>query len=274
MNEFDTHEVFNQAPPFADVNLFACDPALAGGACSAKAPAGPSRRCARWARTLGRAETLDLGRQANANPPRLVNFDRSGRRIDEVEFHPSWHQLMALMIGAGVHASPWDSGQRRRAGGARGAVPAVRPGRKRRPVPGDDDVCVGAGAAPGRRHRATNGCRRSCRANTIRARCRSSQKRGALIGMGMTEKQGGTDVRANTTRAEPFDAGRGAAPLWRGGRGRLAHRRPQMVLLGAAVRRAPDPGADRRRRQRRPVVLLRAALPARRQPQRRSACSA
>src|SRR5437763_12570842 len=88
MNRFDTHEVFNQAPPFGDVNLFRCDPALREGL---------EREGGAWAfepldqlgARLGSAAVLDLGRLANEFPPRLINFDRSGQRIDELEFHPA-----------------------------------------------------------------------------------------------------------------------------------------------------------------------------------------
>ena len=96
---FDTHQVFNQAPPFADVDLFACDAVLrealrreGGGAAVATLAA--------LGRQLGQAEVLELGRLANANPPELHNFDRAGRRIDVLEFHPAWHRLMAMMIEA------------------------------------------------------------------------------------------------------------------------------------------------------------------------------
>jgi hypothetical protein len=93
MNQFDTHEVFNQAPPFAGVNLFECDPALRkalareGGGWAARPAGGLGAR-------LGRAEVLDLARLANAIP-RAWWFRPPGRRIDEVEFHPAWHELMA-----------------------------------------------------------------------------------------------------------------------------------------------------------------------------------
>src|SRR5881392_1353497 len=107
MHQFDTHEVFNQAPPFADVNLFGCDPALRE-AVAREGAAWASGALHALGATLGTAETQDLARQANANPPKLISFDRSGRRIDEVEFHPAWHRLMALLIGAGAHAAPWD----------------------------------------------------------------------------------------------------------------------------------------------------------------------
>jgi putative acyl-CoA dehydrogenase len=203
MNEFDTHEVFNQAPPFADVNLFACDPALQEALAREGAGwAEPSLR--ELGATLGRADTLDLGRQANANPPKLVNFDRTGRRIDEVEFHPSWHQLMALMIGAGVHASPWDSGQ----AGAQVARAAsfVLFGQVENGA--QCPVTMTYASVPALRQA---GAMFDAWLPKILSReydPRSlpiGQKRGALIGMGMTEKQGGTDVRANTTRADLFD---------------------------------------------------------------------
>jgi putative acyl-CoA dehydrogenase len=207
MNQFDTHEVFNQAPPFADVNLFDCDPALREAlAREGAAWAEPSLRA--LGDTLGRADILDLGRQANANPPKLVNFDRNGRRIDEVEFHPSWHRLMALMIGAGVHASPWEGGQEHGQPGAQVARAArfllfgqVENGAQ-------CPVTMTYASVPALRQA---GPRFAAWLPKILSRDydpRSlpiGQKRSALIGMGMTEKQGGTDVRANTTRAELFD---------------------------------------------------------------------
>ena len=217
MHHFDTHDVFNQAAPFADINLFACDLALQealqreGGAQAALALHALGEQ-------LGRAEVLDLGRQANANAPRLHNFDRSGRRVDEVEFHPSWHALMTLMIESGVHASPWDSGlagaQVTRAAqyllfgqvenGAQcpvtmtyACVPALRQ----------------AGALADKWLPKILARRYDPRSLPI------EQKHGALIGMGMTEKQGGTDVRANTTRAAPLAPGEGQARFGAEGEG-------------------------------------------------------
>src|SRR5437764_10229287 len=107
MNRFDTHEVFNQAAPFSDVNLFRCDPALREGL-EREGGAWASESLDRLGARLGSAAVLDLGRLANEFPPRLVNFDRSGNRIDELEFHPAWHELMGLLIGNGAHSLPWE----------------------------------------------------------------------------------------------------------------------------------------------------------------------
>jgi putative acyl-CoA dehydrogenase len=209
MNRFDTHEVFNQASPFADVNLYACDPALGealvreGGGWAAEALRALGAR-------LGRADTLDLARLANANPPRLANFDRSGRRIDEVEFHPAWHQLMEMMIGAGAHAAPWDSAQP----GAQVARAAqyllfgqVENGAQ-------CPVTMTYASVPALRQAGALADKWLPKILSREYDPRSlpvEQKRGALIGMGMTEKQGGTDVRANTTRAEPMAPGEARA---------------------------------------------------------------
>src|SRR5262249_9201840 len=103
---FDTHEVFNQPPPLAGHNLFAADAALHEGV---------AREGAGWAepelRGLGKrcgdAATIELGFQANTNPPQLKSFDRFGHRRDQVEFHPAWHALLDILCQHGVHTGPW-----------------------------------------------------------------------------------------------------------------------------------------------------------------------
>jgi putative acyl-CoA dehydrogenase len=217
MNEFDTHEVFNQASPFADVNLFDCDPALQE-ALKREGAGWALPSLSRLGAMLGAADILDLGRQANANPPKLVNFDRNGRRIDEVEFHPAWHELMALMIGAGVHASPWDSGQP----GAQVARAAqfllfgqVENGAQ-------CPVTMTYASVPALRQAGALAAEWLPKILSREYDPRSlpiGQKRGALIGMGMTEKQGGTDVRANTTRAELLDPAEAQRRFGEGGAG-------------------------------------------------------
>jgi putative acyl-CoA dehydrogenase len=203
MNPFDTHEVFNQAPPFADMNLFTCDPALQEALAREGAGWAAQDLAALGAR-LGTAEILDLARAANANGPRLVSYDRSGVRIDEVEFHPAWHRLMELMIGAGAHSAPW-AAPRAGAQVARAAQYLLF-----------GQVENGAQCPVTMTYASVPALRREERlAATWLPKILSreydprslpvAQKRGALVGMGMTEKQGGTDVRANTTRAEPID---------------------------------------------------------------------
>src|SRR4051794_33035558 len=101
-----THEVLNQPPPLQDYDPLALDQPLREGL---------RREGAGWAETgigeLGRRaasqEFLEFGRLANENPPRLKTHDRFGNRIDEVEFHPAWHELLRFSIASGVHAGPW-----------------------------------------------------------------------------------------------------------------------------------------------------------------------
>jgi putative acyl-CoA dehydrogenase len=205
MNRFDTHEVFNQAAPFGDVNLFDCDPALREGL--VREGAGwAADGLARLGQQLGSAAVLDLARLANEFAPRLVNFDRNGRRIDEVEFHPAWHELMGLLIGNGAHSLPWEAQQ---AGGqvARAAAyllfGQVENGSQ-------CPVTMTYASVPALRQNqriAEQWLPVILSRNYDPRSLPVEQKRGALVGMGMTEKQGGTDVRANTTRAVKLDPG-------------------------------------------------------------------
>ncbi|MRX09931.1 isovaleryl-CoA dehydrogenase [Pseudoduganella sp. FT25W] len=200
MQPFDTHEVRNTVAPFENINLFAADPALqealaregAGNAAASLHALGAE---------LGRAETLDLARLANRYSPTLHNFDREGHRIDEVEFHPAWHQLMSLLIGHGTHSSPWMEGN-----GAQVARAAryllfgqVENGSQ-------CPVTMTYASVPALRQAPRIAAKWLPKILSNEYDPRSlpvEQKTGALIGMGMTEKQGGSDVRANTTRAEP-----------------------------------------------------------------------
>ena len=99
-----THEVTNQSTPFVDRNLYEVDTALREGVARLGAGWADAELRSLGAR-LGSAEVMEWARLANAFPPQLRNFDRSGRRIDEIEFNPSWHEVMRLMINAGVQVA-------------------------------------------------------------------------------------------------------------------------------------------------------------------------
>ncbi|HEX8827208.1 MAG TPA: acyl-CoA dehydrogenase family protein, partial [Xanthobacteraceae bacterium] len=194
------HEVTNQPPPLEPYNLLQSDRVLREAL---------SRERAGWAesdlaalgKTLGEIETVRLGFEANRNPPLLRAFDRYGHRIDEVEFHPAWHRLMTIAVEAGLHASPWaeprpgahvaravgtymlaqvESGVYCPIAMTYGAVPALR----RTPALADEWLPRIFARHYDPRFRPAN------------------EKTGALIGMAMTENQGGSDLRTNTTRAE------------------------------------------------------------------------
>ena len=200
----ETHQVANQPPPFEDVNLFASDRALnealkreGGGAHEARVNAFGSR--------VGSAEFIKLAADAHRHVTELRAFDRYGRRIDEVEYHPAYHELMAEGIRAGISAAPWSG---TRAGHVLHAaleflLAEVEP-----------SVCCPITmtyAAPAALKHAPEIARLwlpRILAQSYDASSRpAAEKRGATIGMAMTEKQGGSDVRANTTRAERANDG-------------------------------------------------------------------
>ncbi len=195
----------NQPPSYADRNLYADDLALQE-ALAREGGAWSAADAMEWGATLGTAATLALGDIANRHPPELATHDARGERIDVVTFHPAWHEIMRLAVAAGVHCRPWVD-PRPGAQVARGAlvhlhaqvengtqcpltmtyasIPVLRHAASALPAIAADwmpkvlardydprDVAVGA-------------------------------KRAALIGMGMTERQGGSDVRSNRTRAVP-----------------------------------------------------------------------
>jgi putative acyl-CoA dehydrogenase len=198
-----THEVLNQVPPLAGHDV-AEDPALLAAA---------AREGAGWAsdelhelgRLAGLASTQEQGRLANEHPPVLRTHDRYGHRIDEVEFHPAWHWLLATAVGHGLHAAPWAS---TRPGGhvARAAKFYVW---SQAEAGHGCPVSMTYAALPALRE-APELARRFEPLLTAREYDPGLRvpeaKAGLLAGMAMTEKQGGSDVRANTTRAVPAPA--------------------------------------------------------------------
>jgi putative acyl-CoA dehydrogenase len=202
-----THEVLNQPPPLGAYDVFTADAALVE--VTTRGDAGWARdELVRLGRRAGGEEAIEWGRLANANPPVLRTHDRYGHRIDEVEFHPAYHELMRVALGHGLHASPWA---------------APRPGAH---------VARAAGFFVWSQVEAGHGCPVSMTYSAVPAlralpalasawephllstdydgRARPvAEKTGATCGMAMTEKQGGSDVRANTTRAVPESSGTG-----------------------------------------------------------------
>ena len=198
-----THEVFNQSPPFEDVDLFALDrPLKEAVAANGGAPA--EKELSEFGRHWGSAAMAERGRLSNENTPKLRTFDARGVRRDRVEFHPAYHELMARSAHAGIHNSTWTvSGKP--AGGAAEVVRAAK-------------FYIAAQVETGHLCPITM-TRASVAALAVQPDLLAKAmpviateaydpefapwwtKRGMTLGMGMTEKQGGTDVRANMTRA-------------------------------------------------------------------------
>ncbi len=208
-----TGDIDNQPPPLENHNLFTTDRALREATLRDGA-AWAESGLVRYGATLGTAEVMALGRQANQNPPRHHPFDRFGQRRDEVEFHPAWHAIMQLIIGEGLHAAPFAE-PRPGAHVARAAAYVMH-----------GQVEPGSLCPTTMTHGAISVLQRDPELAlmwlpTILSRTYDSravpvtQKSGALIGMGMTERQGGSDLRANTTRALPVD---GSGPWETGSR--------------------------------------------------------
>jgi putative acyl-CoA dehydrogenase len=201
-----THEVTNQVPPFVGSDFLVDDAALHE---AVQRWAGPddAAELAPLGRLAGSEEAQEHGRLADMNRPLLRTHDARGNRIDEVEFHPSWHWLMTQAVGAGLTAEPWT---RPPSTGAhvRRAAGFVLWSRVEAGHGCPVSMTYAAGAAL--RHDATLGGRwlPALASRSYDTRLRPvTQKTGAIAGMGMTEKQGGSDVRANTTRAVPARGG-------------------------------------------------------------------
>src|SRR6478735_7080044 len=121
---FSTHEVFNQSPPFEDIDLYAVDRPLVE-AVAANGGASAQGELSEFGRHWGSAAMAERGRIANENTPKLRTFDSRGNRRDEVEFHPSYHELMAYSAHAGIHNSTWNENGEA-AGGASEVVRGAR----------------------------------------------------------------------------------------------------------------------------------------------------
>ncbi len=200
-----THEVSNQPPPLTDYNVYEADAPLVE-AVRREGAEWAEPRIAAVGALAGSEPVRALGAQANENPPKLRTHDRFGNRVDEVEFHPAWHELLGMAVEHELHSSPWKD-----------------------PRPGAH-VARGAAFMCMSQAEAGIGCPISMTYSVIPAlrtqpelaaeweprflspgydprNTPAPYKDGALAGMGMTEKQGGTDVRANTTIARSVNGG-------------------------------------------------------------------
>ncbi|MFZ5550822.1 MAG: isovaleryl-CoA dehydrogenase [Pseudomonadota bacterium] len=207
----DTHDIVNIGRELVDYDMYRQDAALVE-AVQREGAAWADAALGEFGRLAGSADYLELGVQANQNPPVLDTHDRFGRRIDLVKFHPAYHQLMGSAIAHGLHSSPW-ADPRPGAHVARAArfylQAQVEAGH-------GCPITMTFAAVPALQ---TTPALAAAWVPKITARhydprnVPDAQKAGLTIGMAMTEKQGGSDVRANTTRAYPLEAagGPGAA---------------------------------------------------------------
>ncbi len=200
----DTHAVSNQAEPLEGYNTFEADPVLVEAL---------GREGGDWARErasaagalAGSARAIRWGAEANENPPKLRTHDRFGNRIDEVEFHPSWHELLSRGVALGMHALPWREPQ-----------PGAHVARASMFIASQAEAGVGCplsmtySVIPALRKQPELAAEWEPRFLSLSYDGElkpAPDKPGALCGMGMTEKQGGSDVRANTTTARPLNGG-------------------------------------------------------------------
>jgi putative acyl-CoA dehydrogenase len=195
-----THEVVNQPAPPPAQDLLALDTPLRE-ALAREAPAWVAERLAPLGRALGSDEVQRWGEDANRHPPELRLFDRHGRRLDEVHYHPAYHQLMHLACDNGWHAVAWEKEHQ---GGHQAHIAALYLLTQAEPgfcCP----ITMTHAAIPALRNepRLFDDWRPQALAWHYDPRVLpASQKQGVTFGMAMTEKQGGSDVRSNTTRAE------------------------------------------------------------------------
>lgn len=201
----ETHSVTNQPPVLQDYNLYCRDRALAESI---------KREGAGWAeenlqafgQLIGREETIKLGYLANENTPILKTHDRFGHRIDEVEFHPAWHDLLSLSVENRLTNLPWAEPR----AGAHVARAALMYLMVQIEAGHMCPVSMTFSCVPVLRKQpdVLAGFESTLMSNQYDRRfIPANQKRGMLVGMSMTEKQGGSDVRANTTQARPVQTG-------------------------------------------------------------------
>jgi putative acyl-CoA dehydrogenase len=204
MKDHATHEVLNQPPRLLDYNAYRADPALRAAVAREGGGWGDDKLEAFGA--IAGGELIEVGRQANENPPKPRIFDAYGHRLDEVEFHPAYHRSMALAVEHGLHALTWTA----KRPGAQVVRSALCYLHNQVEAGTMCPITMTHACVPALHHQpdVAEAWIPNILSSEYDLRCiPASQKSGLTIGMGMTEKQGGSDVRSNTTRAEPLGAG-------------------------------------------------------------------
>jgi len=202
----DTHVVLNQPPPLVDYDMASAEPVL-DEALTREGAGWSHDEIHEFGRRMSSAEVYEWGFQANRNNPVLHTHDAYGHRADRVEFHPSWHSLLDLAVSNGLHSLPWEHQPGEGGYPARAAFTflasqieaghfcpismstSVIPTLRRQPEVAADWEALQMSRVYDPTFQP------------------ASKKTGVLMGMGMTEKQGGSDVRSNTTAASPVDGG-------------------------------------------------------------------
>ena len=197
-------EVTNQPPPLENYNLFSSDTVLREALAREHAEWAESE-LTRLGERLGTSEAISWGVDANRNTPTLNAFDRYGRRLDEVKFHSAWHELLTIAVGAGLHCSPWAEPKR-------GAHVARAIGSYMLAQTESGVYCpisMTYGSVTTLKHApeiSAEWLPRIFSRVYDRRFQPAAQKTSALIGMAMTENQGGSDLRANVSRADFYAA--------------------------------------------------------------------
>lgn len=211
---YATHDVYNQSGDLGDVDLFGGDAVLRGAVAAFDAGWAADRLYAAG-RGTGAAETRLLARQANRVLPELRSHDRFGNRIDQIDFHPAWHALMARCFGDATHSLPWTE-PRPGAQVARAALSHLW-------NQAENGICCPMGmtfaSVAALRHApdlAAYWEPMILRTDYDPRPLPAESKRAITVGMAMTEKQGGSDLRRTQTTARPAGAGRGSTWLLTG----------------------------------------------------------
>ena len=209
ITKLGTHDVENQPPPFEDRNLFESDPALRE-ALDREGAGWAASVCGAFGQACGSADVIQLGHDANRFPPELHAFDRWGQRVDEVDFHPAYHRLMELAVSHRVPTIAWMA---QRAGG-HVAHAALQYLLTQAEAGVACPMAMTYAVIPALRHApelADQWLPRIFRETYDARMLPASEKQGVTIGMAMTEKQGGSDVRSNSSRATPLQGGAGGS---------------------------------------------------------------